>query len=174
MYAVVLLTLSSFAVETNLWVNAEQGKGALAETNAGNLKSESSSDRSSAIFVRQESADEAAVKKTALDYAFGWYEADAERMSRALHPNLAKRILVKGKLQNATASHLIKATRNGGGKKTPVDKRVAEVRVSEIVGNAACVQLQMKDWVDFLHMSKIDGEWKIVNVLWEFNADAKD
>jgi hypothetical protein len=32
------------------------------------------------------SADAAAIKQTALDYVEGWYEADAQRMSRALAP----------------------------------------------------------------------------------------
>lgn len=37
-------------------------------------------------------ADSAAIKQTALDYIEGWYEGNAERMERALHPDLAKRI----------------------------------------------------------------------------------
>src|SRR4051812_14973787 len=38
-------------------------------------------------------ADSAAIKATALDYIEGWYTGDAERMERALHPELAKRIV---------------------------------------------------------------------------------
>src|SRR5262245_51395748 len=38
------------------------------------------------------SADAAAIKQVALDYAEGWYDGDAERMQMALHPELAKRI----------------------------------------------------------------------------------
>jgi hypothetical protein len=33
------------------------------------------------------------IKTTALDYIEGWYEADINRMQRALHPNLAKRMV---------------------------------------------------------------------------------
>ena len=36
-------------------------------------------------------ADAAAIRQTALDYIEGWYEGNAERMERALHPELAKR-----------------------------------------------------------------------------------
>jgi hypothetical protein len=39
------------------------------------------------------SADAAALRETALDYAEGWYAADAQRMSRALAPELAKCIV---------------------------------------------------------------------------------
>jgi hypothetical protein len=40
------------------------------------------------------SPDESAeIKKTALDYIEGWYAGDAARMERALHPELAKRMI---------------------------------------------------------------------------------
>ncbi len=34
-----------------------------------------------------------AIKEAALDYGEGWYEGNAERMERALHPELAKRMV---------------------------------------------------------------------------------
>lgn len=42
----------------------------------------------------QTGADSAAVRASALDYAEGWYEGSSERMARALHPELVKRIVV--------------------------------------------------------------------------------
>ena len=41
----------------------------------------------------QSHSDAVAIKQTALDYIEGWYEGNAERMERALHPELAKRIV---------------------------------------------------------------------------------
>jgi hypothetical protein len=38
-------------------------------------------------------ADQAAIKQAALDYIEGWYGGDDERMERALHSELAKRIV---------------------------------------------------------------------------------
>jgi len=38
--------------------------------------------------------DRDAIKATALDYIEGWYEGNPERMERALHPDLAKRIVM--------------------------------------------------------------------------------
>ncbi len=43
----------------------------------------------------QTDADKEAIKATALDYMEGWYEGDAARMERALHPELAKRMFHK-------------------------------------------------------------------------------
>ena len=38
--------------------------------------------------------DDAAIKATALNYIEGWYEGDAARMESALHPELAKRMIL--------------------------------------------------------------------------------
>ena len=119
------------------------------------------------------------IKKTALDYGQGWYDADAERMERALHPDVAKRILVpdprtkKGMIKHMSAMTLVQATRRGGGSQTPTDARRTDVTILDVYGNAACVKLEMHDWIDYLQMSKMGGRWVIVNVLWEFTPEAK-
>jgi hypothetical protein len=47
-----------------------------------------------AIAQDKSSDDEAAIKATALNYIEGWYDGDAARMESALHPELAKRIIL--------------------------------------------------------------------------------
>ena len=119
------------------------------------------------------------IKQTALDYAEGWYEGNAERMERALHPDLAKRTLTldprsgKGRISHLSALALVQGTRAGTGTKTPREIRRADVTVLDVYGNAASVKLVMHDWVDYIHMSKIGGRWVIVNVLWELSPEAK-
>ena len=39
--------------------------------------------------------------------------------------------------------------------------------ILDVFGNAATVRLEMRDWIDSLHIAKVGGEWRIVNVLWE-------
>jgi hypothetical protein len=59
------------------------------------------------------SADDAGVVATALDYFEGWFEGDATRMERALHPELAKRAggdFVHGTLGTLKAQEMIDAT----------------------------------------------------------------
>jgi len=117
--------------------------------------------------------DEAAIKATALDYLMGWYTGDPERMERALHPDLAKRIVrvdPEGKwdrVDNMSALTLIQYTRKGYGKKVPVEERQADITVLDQFGNAAVVKAVARDWVDYLQIGKVNGEWKIINVLWE-------
>src|ERR1043166_5349745 len=43
--------------------------------------------------AQEQSNEEAAIRKTALNYIEGWYEGDAARMESALHPELAKRMI---------------------------------------------------------------------------------
>ena len=116
-------------------------------------------------------ADEAAIRATALDYAESWYTGAPERMTRALHPDLAKRIArvdKEGKpvLDHMTAAQLIDAVGKGYGKKTPAEMQIKDVKILDIFENTASVRLEMGSWIDLMHMAKIGGEWKIVNVLW--------
>jgi len=131
------------------------------------------------VWSQQGNATEDAIKRTALDYVEGWYDADPVRMERALHPDLAKRVLMpdarsgKGKVEHMSALTLVQATRARAGKPTPKEERTAKVQVYDIYGNTASVRADMHDWIDYLHVVKLNGEWKIVNVLWELTPEAK-
>ncbi|MEW6125688.1 MAG: nuclear transport factor 2 family protein [Acidobacteriota bacterium] len=118
-------------------------------------------------------ADLAAIKQTALDYVEGWYEGNPERMERALHPELAKRIVRtdpksgRSRLDHMGAMALVLGVRGGGGKNTPKEKQIKEVYILDVFGNTASVKAVMSDWIDYLHIAKFNGRWVIVNVLWE-------
>ena len=117
-------------------------------------------------------ADAEAIKQTALDYIEGWYEGNPERMERALHPELAKRIVrtnEKGMSQitQIGAMTLVQYTKRGGGKNTPKEKQQKDVTILDVFENAASVKVVASDWIDYLHMAKWNGRWVIVNVLWE-------
>lgn len=120
----------------------------------------------------QATSDAELIKQTALDYIEGWYEGNAERMERALHPELAKRIVrtdPKGRsgLGQMGAMTLVQSTRAGGGKTTPKEKQQKDVSVLDIFGNTASAKVVASDWIDYLHLAKWNGRWVIVNVLWE-------
>jgi hypothetical protein len=127
----------------------------------------------------QSSADSAGIRATALDYVEGWYEGNAERMSRALHPELVKRILVrdtvtgKAMLQGMGASVLVNSTRHGYGKETPKERQQKDVAILDIFGNAASAKATMADWIDYMQLARVDGRWVIVNVLWERKPKAE-
>ncbi len=121
----------------------------------------------------QTAADSSAIRATALDYVEGWYEGDGERMARAVHPELVKRIVVsdsatkRSVIQNMGATALVNGARRGWGRETPAERRQKDVTILDIFGNAASVKAVMADWIDYLQIARVDGRWVIVNVLWE-------
>jgi hypothetical protein len=123
--------------------------------------------------AQDKSPDESAITKTALDYIEGWYAGDAARMERALHPELAKRMIStdpktgRSQFNHMGAMTLVQRTREGIGKKVPQDRQLKEVTILDRYSNAAVVKIVASDWIDYLQVAKFNGDWKIINVLWE-------
>lgn len=121
----------------------------------------------------QTAADTSAIRSAAMDYIEGWYAGDAERMTRALHPELAKRIVrtdsasKRSQLQQMSAMSLVAGTRSGGGKQTPVAEQKKDFRLLDIYRGAAMARVDASEWVDYLQLARFNGRWVIVNVLWE-------
>ena len=128
---------------------------------------------------RPADADAAGIRQAALDYIEGWYEGNSERMERALHPELAKRIVRtdpksgRSGLGQMSAMSLVQGTKNGGGKNTPKEKQQKDVTILDVFENAACAKVVASDWVDYLQLAKWNGRWVIVNVLWELKPETK-
>lgn len=117
-------------------------------------------------------ADSAAIRGAALDYIDGWYTGDTERMRRALHPDLAKRFVrrdAQGRywLHHSTADALIRQTEAAMGTDIPPERRWRTVEILDIDGNLASVKLSSTRLVDYMHLARWDGGWRIVNVLWD-------
>ena len=125
------------------------------------------------VTVRSQAPDEkTAIRQAALDYIEGWYAGNAERMERALHPELAKRIVRttptgRSVIEQMSAATLIGYTRLGGGRNTPVERQRKDVRILDIYEGAASARVDASDWVDYLQLARWNGQWRIVNVLWE-------
>ena len=138
-------------------------------------------------FVLQESApalDTAAadlegIEAVALDYIDGYYTGDAARMKSALHPELAKRIVAtdpktgESRLVSMGAKQLVEVTASGGGQHYLAEQRLNDVEILDVYCSVASVKVTAAEWIDYLHVAKVDGEWKIINVLWEVTPEAK-
>ncbi len=114
-----------------------------------------------------------AIRQAALDYIEGWYNGDAARMDRALHKELAKRIIhsVGGTEQftSLTKAQMVEATQKGGGKNRPAETRNIKVDILDVYRDIASVRTECADFIDYLQLAKSEGQWKIVNVLWQYN-----
>jgi len=121
-----------------------------------------------------ETSEREKITAAALDYMKSWYSGEAFRMERALHPELAKRAYLPGsdgkpEISRLTAPELIERVRAGRGR-SETDHR-AEVQILDIFGRAASVRARMSGWVDYMHLTKIGDDWKIINVLWELTPE---
>lgn len=120
--------------------------------------------------------DEAAVEQTALDYIEGAFSGDGVRMQRALHPELNKvRLMTHPQtgvqfLQKMGVSMLVEGTRAGLGT-LDEDQRNITVDVFDVSHDMASVKVTSAMYVDYLQVGKVNGEWKIINVLWVPNPE---
>jgi hypothetical protein len=120
-------------------------------------------------------SEDAAIRQTALDYIAGWFAGDAARLERALHPELAKRMVYtdphgRSRLEQMSAMTLVQTTRAGGGKRTPKGQQQKDITILDRFNNAAVVKIVASGWADYLEVVKFEGQWKIINVLWELKA----
>jgi hypothetical protein len=126
----------------------------------------------------QAAADSAAIRATAMDYIEGWYAGDDARMEKALHPELAKRVVTTdqraghSQLESIGAMTLILRTRAGGGSHTPPARQQKDYTLLDIFSDAAVAKIVASDWVDYLELAKWNGRWVILNVLWEYKPKA--
>ena len=105
------------------------------------------------------------VESIARDYVEGWYTGDVERMDRALHDDLSKRIQETenpGSFRVVTKSRMMELTANGGGDDPDAE---FEVFVDDISTDIATVRVTSPEYLDYLHLAKTPQGWKIVNVL---------
>lgn len=120
----------------------------------------------------QSKADLAAIEETALNYIQGYYSGSAERMEKALHPDLAKRIVRAGEgsgdtLDQMDAATLVEIAGRMSQRPVPEEEWVDDVKILDVFENVASVRVDAAQWIDYLHLARWNGEWKIVNVLWE-------
>lgn len=109
--------------------------------------------------------DREAIAATAADYIEGWLDGDAERMARALHPELVKRqIQPDGTVATLSRDQMVEFTAAGGGRELD---RPFEVEILDVYGDIASVRVLSAAYLDYLQLARFAEGWKILNVLWE-------
>jgi hypothetical protein len=116
-------------------------------------------------------AQQDAVQLVVRDYIDGWFDGDAGRMERALHPELVKRCRgIEGDdpdaLETLTATEMIGATADGEGRREDAPDRQIEIKVDYLADGVASVQCFCHRYVDLLHLIEMPEGWRIVNAAW--------
>jgi hypothetical protein len=113
--------------------------------------------------------DKDAVVATVRDYWDGWFTGDAERMERALHPNLTKtgvRVDASGQLatEAMTAADMIGWTRDGEG--VTGKDFASDITINDLYHEIATVTVHSGIYREYLHLVKTSEGWKILNALY--------
>jgi hypothetical protein len=118
------------------------------------------------------STEKAAVTAVAQNYMDAYYTADAARMQKALHPDFHKRTLhtVNGhtEISEDTAQSVLQGVRLGSGKEIPAAERVQKIEVLDVYRDAASVKVVTGRWIDYMHLSKLNGEWRVLDVVLQY------
>jgi len=121
----------------------------------------------------QSDAEREGVRQAVLDYVEGVYEVAPERIERSVHPELAKRGFFVKKGETAYSPHtmtfqqlvdLAKSYNKDGHVKKDAPK---EIVIYDISDQTASIKLTAVWGIDYMHLAKYEGRWKIVNVLWQ-------
>ncbi len=123
--------------------------------------------------TQQDSLD---IKQVALDYIESQHNVNPDQFERAAHPRMVKRTFWTNKTTGkeylretfTDAMVLLAETYNLEGDKFPEDPK-KEVVILDIFDKTASVKLIADDWIDYMHIVKLNGKWQLVNVLWQFN-----
>lgn len=127
----------------------------------------------------QSRADSLAIRQVALDYIESQHHVKPEQFERAAHPRMVKRTFWTNKETGkeylretfTDAMILLAETYNQEGDKFPENPK-KEVIILDIYDKTASVKLIADDWIDYMHIVKLNGVWQLVNVLWQFNDSA--
>jgi hypothetical protein len=117
--------------------------------------------------------DEAAIRASILDYFEGWFEGDASRMDRALHPGLAKHALGQDRdrsetLDVTTKDEMVEATRQGRGRQRDVPDRAIRIDIASVSGDIASVVVHSAVYVEYLLLARTGDGWRITSALWRW------
>jgi Putative lumazine-binding len=107
------------------------------------------------------------VMNAALDYIDGYVTRDPERHARAYHPECVKRRYDRNeKYDIAELVVLTPQMMTDYASVTQITERDREVVIDAISEDIASVRIYSTNWVDFLHIVKARGEWKLFHVTW--------
>ena len=118
------------------------------------------------------SNEKTAVAAVAQNYMDAYYTADSARMQKTLHPDFHKRTLrtVNGrtKISKDTVQSMMEGVRLGSGQEIPPAERVQKIEVLDVYRDAASVKVVTGRWIDYMHLTKLNGEWRVLDVVLQY------
>src|SRR5687768_16158715 len=122
--------------------------------------------RAEAIDETIRSDDAAAIRDCLLDYFEGWFDGDAARMDRALHPGLAKHALGQGRdrseeLDLTTKDEMVEATRQGRGRSRDLPDRAIRIDIASVSGDIASAIVHSAVYIEYALLARTTDGWRV-------------
>jgi len=118
------------------------------------------------------SNEKTAVAAVAQNYMDAYYTADSARMQKTLHPDFHKRTLrtVNGRteISEDTVQSMVEGVRLGSGQEIPPAERVQKIEVLDVYRDAASVKVVTGRWIDYMHLTKLNDEWRVLDVVLQY------
>ncbi len=122
--------------------------------------------------------DKKEVKRISLGYLVALQQMKPDLMAEVMHPKLSKRTTLinrengKGVVIPTTYKQMLEyaATWNIKGDKFPKNPS-NRATIMDMQGTMAAVKLESDRWYEYLHLAKIDGKWKILDLYWQNHPD---
>jgi hypothetical protein len=107
-----------------------------------------------------------AIRATVRNYIEGYYTGDATRLEQTLHPHYLKH-MIHGDIpmREKTGPQMLHEVRSHGASDLPQADRTELISVLDISGDIASAKLVTPHWVDYMTLSKWEGQWKILSVV---------
>lgn len=113
------------------------------------------------------------VETTLNYYLTGLVNNDAKTLTKAFHPTATMKWVGKN-YKEINAIEGLTEGMDGTPHKEEIKTRVVSIHVS---GNAASAQLEIQfptfTYIDFMHVLKVDGQWKIVSKIFYTRQESK-
>ena len=123
--------------------------------------------------LSQGAVDEELVRAAVEDYVLALYDVEPERIARSVDTALHK--IGYYEYNGETYNHVpmtyqqlydLSAKWNKKGDQVTTDTPQV-IEIYEVQDKTASAKLTAKWGIDFMHLSKVDGRWKIMNIMWQ-------
>jgi hypothetical protein len=121
------------------------------------------------IWTQAQSSDEKeAVRRAVLDYVEGVYNVDPSRIERSVHPDLNKLGFWRQKEKEGYASGkmtfagLVQIAKNWNKDGKLPANAPKEITIFDVQDQTASAKLVAQWGIDYFHLAKYDGKWKII------------
>jgi hypothetical protein len=112
-----------------------------------------------------------AIERVALDYLEGYVSGDADRHLRSYHPEAVKRRYTTDADGVVGIIHLSPQTMADDAALQTPQNAEAEIIIDAVYDDIASVRIYSPWWVDFAHVVKARGAWKLLHVTWQRRRD---